>query len=103
MIISCFITVLFSENKLQVNLKIRENSTDFFTTLMSREKLVNIQRIFFLQLWFHEKNSCKCDGFLVFTNFDFAGKIRENATVFSVFSNFDFTRKISDFIFTILG
>ena len=33
----------------------------FFTTLISREKFVKIQRIF-LQLWFHEKNSCKFNG-----------------------------------------
>ena len=30
--------------------KIREKSTDFFTTLITREKFVKIQRIFFLQL-----------------------------------------------------
>ena len=45
----------------------------FFTTLISREKFVKIQRIF-LQLWLHEKNLWKFNGF--FTNFDFTRKIQ---------------------------
>ena len=93
--------------------KNRENSTDFFTTLISRQKFVKIQQIFLYNfdftrkirvnvtavyhLWFHEKNTWKCNGCLpTLISREKCVKNKIVTFVYIILTDFNFTRKMNE-------